>query len=261
MSKNAVPLFYSAAFGVCLFAGFAKGEDNASNGSPGFAALSVFEFCIFFALVSVSNVLRHHKKYYMFVKPLPIFFLIQHIALQASTFASQLILAGLCFGVLGDMWLVFRQRWRPSLIIGAWMFFFGHLCYLFAYYATPISAGKEIWLTWFGLFLIFMHEYYYFMLKNAPFLEFVFGLLYWTGISVMFVAAVNAQHYIWTATVTNFPFAFAGSFLFVLSDLCIHWSIYVDPANQLAERMILPLYYVGQLFIMQSAGSLGALGF
>ena len=53
------------------------------------------------------------------------------------------------------------------------------------------------------------------MLKNAPFLEFVFGIVYWTAISVMLAAAANAQHFALMAK-TEFPFLFGEFFcLFV----------------------------------------------
>jgi hypothetical protein len=63
-------------------------------------------------------------------------------------------------------------------------------------------------------YLCFDFRYYYFMLKNAPFLEFVFGIVYWTAISVMLAAAANAQHFALMAK-TEFPFLF-GELLLLL---------------------------------------------
>ncbi len=97
---------------------------------------------------------------------------------------------------------------------------------------------------------------------------------------MMFVASLNADHYLYTLKLGFLPFASVGSFLFVLSDLCIHWVnfrnchssfrfadcgadcqyVYVDPENHLVDRLILPLYYTGQLLICQSAINLASLG-
>ncbi len=128
-----------------------------------------------------------------------------------------------------------------------------------AFAAAPLSMGKEYWVSWMGLFLIFMHEYYYFMLRTAPFLEFVFGLLYWTGISVMLVAAGNAQHLLLSTLPPHFPFALVGAFLFVISDLCIHWMVYVRPNDKLVQSLVLPTYYVAQLLILKSSDQLALL--
>jgi hypothetical protein len=38
------------------------------------------------------------------------------------------------------------------------LFFFGHLFYLAEFWEAPLSMGKELWVSWLGLFLIFMHE-------------------------------------------------------------------------------------------------------
>jgi hypothetical protein len=70
----------------------------------------------------------------------------------------------------------------------------------------------------------------------------------------MLVAAANTQHYLWYQN-GGFPYAFLGSFLFVMSDLCIHIVLYVSN-HFLADRLILPLYYVAQLLIVSSAHSL-----
>lgn len=145
--------------------------------------------------------------------------------------------------------------------MGAVAFFFGHAAYLAAFVLCPLSAGRELWVAWIGLFLTFMHEYYYFMLKNAPFVEFAFGLIYWTAISFMFVASANADHYLWTiGTRAAFPYCFLGALLFVLSDLCIHWVVYVDQDNKVMDKLILPLYYTGQMLICQSAIGFVAIG-
>ena len=125
--------------------------------------------------------------------------------------------------------------------------------------AAPASLSREHWVSWLGLFLIFMHEYHNFMLRTAPLVELVLGLLYWTGVSLMLLAAANAQYYLLLAGPPHFPHALVGAFLFVISDLLVHWNMYVRPNDRLAESFILPSYYVAQLFILRSSDQLALL--
>jgi len=248
LEKNAVWMFYTVSFLCCMFVGVAQGApDRLREG-----LFSRGEYALFFLLICLAAYTKR-KRFYLLTKPLPMLFLIY----KALDVDSGYILAGLVLGVLGDVMLVFYSRWRPALTVGAWFFLFGHLSYLWVYAQLPLSMGKELLVSWLGLFLIFMHEYYYFMLKNAPTLEFVFGQMYWTVISLMLLAAANAQHYMGYLE-GGFPFAFVGAFLFVLSDLCIHWRVYVQPDLYLVDQLILPLYYVAQLFILSSAPQLAA---
>lgn len=234
-----------------------------------------------YVLFTLLVVVAQHFKYsrlYVLAKPMPMLFLIYRTSHVASTFPSQAILLGLVLGLVGDVVIVYARRWRPALMLSGVAFLLGHLAYVAAFVQCPLSAGRELWVAWMGLFLIFMHEYFYFMLKNAPVVEFAFGVVYWVAISAMFVASANADHFLWSAGHGAFPFAFVGrcarvgrfgdgwlmlcfcSFLFMLSDLCIHWIIFVDRDNVLIDKMILPLYFTGQMLISQAAISLVAIG-
>ena len=218
------------------------------------ALFSSSEYVLFVGLVLLAASSKHGK-YYVLTKPLPILFLIS----KAVSLQQPLILYGLLFGLAGDLLLVVYRKWRPALMLGAMSFFLGHSCYLLAYHEIPLSMGPSFWVSWLGLFLIFMHEYFYYMLNAAPLMEMLFGLCYWTAISLMLLAAANAQHYFWFGFVNSpsgFPFAFLGAFAFVLSDLAVHWVVYVQRDHKGFDKIILPLYYMGQLFIVASAPEL-----
>ena len=249
LERHVVGLLYVLSFGVCFFSYTARGAPESVSQ----ALFSRSEYALFFLLVALAAATKQGD-YYFFTKPLPILMLI----FKTMDSESSLILYGLLFGLVGDLVLVFYWRWRGALIVGAWSFLFGHVCYGLAYAVVPISMGRSLWVTWLGLFVIFMHEYFYFMKQTAPFLEFFFGLFYWTAISLMMLAAANAQHFFWYEAGGGFPFAFLGGFCFVLSDFCVHWSIYVQPNQKIFDKLILPLYYVSQLFIVSSAPALAA---
>lgn len=247
--QNSVTMFYVLSFLCCVFIGGASGAPLQEDNLNTLVIFSRFEVALFFLLVFLGSYTRHTSAYVVF-KALPIFFLIY----KSMGMSSHWIFYGLVFGVMGDISLLFYKRVRSLLILGGVFFLLGHGSYLVAYAKAPLSMGKELWVSWLGLFLIFMHEYFYFMKKHARFPEFLFGVLYWTAISLMLVAAANTQHYLWYRD-AGFPYAFLGSFLFVMSDLCIHIVLYVSN-HKLADRMILPLYYVAQLMIVLSAHSL-----
>jgi hypothetical protein len=266
VARGALPLFYAACIAVC-WATLPGGVAASATESEARISFSVWEYAVFFALVWLAARSRGTSVYLMF-KALPMLQLLH----KAGSAQQPLFWWGVLLGLGGDMMLVFKYRWRPSLIIGgehiesvrfclfaflsllaAWSFFLGHLVYLWAFSAAPLSMSREYWVSWLGLFLIFMHEYYYFMLRTAPFVEFVFGLLYWTGISLMLLAAANAQHYLLVTGPAQFPFALVGAFLFVFSDLLVHWIMYVRPHDRLVESFILPTYFVAQLFILRSS--------
>lgn len=51
--------------------------------------------------------------------------------------------AGLVFGVVGDIILVFARRWRPALSLGGIAFLIGHTAYVLAFVRFPLSAGTH----------------------------------------------------------------------------------------------------------------------
>jgi len=260
LSKNFLSIYSLLFFSLTMLPSVVSAKVGSSDYAGQQLYFTRVEYLVFLVLVIFAQYYKHTAMYWI-AKPLPMLFLIHRSFYIATTPSSTAIFAGLLFGVLGDMVLIFSRYFRAALSLGAMAFFFGHVSYVAAFVACPLSAGKEVWVAWVGAFLIFMHEYYYYMLKHAPFVEFLFGLVYWTAISVMFVASINADHHLWMMLKHGmFPYAFLGSFLFLLSDLCIHWVIYVDSDNHFLDKMILPLYYTGQLLICQAAIGMASLG-
>jgi len=217
LSRNFMVLFLLGYLVMGALAGGMREESHVQDAVKQWY-FTRMDYVVFLVLVVFAQRFKQTGLYWI-AKPLPMLLLVYRALNAALTPASTAVLIGLVCGVVGDMILILdTRRYRWSLTVGAMAFFFGHLSYVAAYVLCPLSAGKEVWVVWIGLFLVFMHEYYYFMLKHAPTVEFVFGLVYWSTISVMFMASVNADLYLYHLNHGFLPFAFAGSFLFLLSD-------------------------------------------
>lgn len=148
-----------------------------------------------------------------------------------------LVLAGLCFSVLGDIFLVMpADRFLPGLV----SFFLAHLCYIAAFGAVrPITWADAL----VALGLMAVGLLFFWRLKPGVVERGGPGLvmpvaLYVTVIPVMLLRAV----------LTGSPLAMAGAGLFYLSDAILAWDRFVRPFPG-ADLGVMATYFSAQYLI------------
>ncbi|NOY77003.1 MAG: lysoplasmalogenase [Calditrichaeota bacterium] len=201
-------------------------------------------------LIAVSAVLAILTDYsgprighYIF-KPLTttaIFVLALYLGWHQHTWYRTAILIGLLFSLAGDIFLMLpKDRFLPGLV----SFLIAHLFYISAF-----TAGRGFGFTWwlFLIVLIYGMSIFFYLKKDlgsftVPVLVYVMVIL-----TMVWQAGEN-----WLATPkTAFLFAFAGAFLFALSDstLAVNRFRKKFPA---ARALVLGSYFLAQWLIALS---------
>ncbi|MCS7059990.1 MAG: lysoplasmalogenase [Anaerolineae bacterium] len=202
-------------------------------------------------LIGLSAILAIMAEYrrarwavYIF-KPLTTFLivLIGALAIPSDRWYQALIVAGLLFSLIGDVFLMLPGN---RFVAGLISFLFGHLCYIgaFVWGDGPRVSG------WLLPGLIYFAVLMYFLWPHAGALK-VPVLIYGVVITVMLWQAVERA-----AALPTFSSGSAamGAALFVLSDSALAWNRFVRPFRA-AQALVLGTYWAGQSLIALSVNS------
>lgn len=151
-----------------------------------------------------------------------------------------LILAGLCFSIIGDGTL----HW---FIIGLTAFFIAHIFYCIGF----LSKAEFTKLRVIAMLPIIIYSII-FATRLVPALE-------KSGDSELILPVVAyiiiISLMLWSAILTGNKFAAFGSLLFVISDSILAWNMFVEPIG-IAQTLIMIFYYGGQYLIATSIYSI-----
>ena len=162
------------------------------------------------------------------------------VALDAGALRSVggwVILAGLTFSWLGDVFLLSKERrW---FFAGLLSFLLAHVAYIVSFFVRGVELSYFV-----GVLPGLMVAAYLVFKWIKPKLD---GLekpviLYMAVISTMVAAAVG------NLDTLNGPGLFFGAFLFYVSDVCVARERFVE-SSFVNKAIGLPTYYAGQLFI------------
>jgi len=221
MSKDRLlAIIYSAILFIHLYVG-ASGWENWAGISKPFLLITLIAFVFFEVL----------KK-------------------ERSSFAL-LILGGLFFSLLGDVFLIFQEN-GDYFLYGIGAFMLAHVCYIFAFNKTYLENHEIRLLKRFGWITMVIVAYGYFFFNTIKdFLHDMIGpvLVYTMVISVMIMIALNRFKKVNDA---SFYWIAFGAFSFLLSDSLIAWNKFVRDLDY-AHFMIMATYGVAQYGIARGA--------
>ncbi|MEM1119903.1 MAG: lysoplasmalogenase [Bacteroidota bacterium] len=178
-----------------------------------------------------------------------------------STPYGQLILVGLFFSFLGDVFLMFRETGDKAsvlFLLGLGSFLITQFLYFFAFTRLTRGSGfiRKNW--WIGLlFLGFLVGSSIFLLPDLPVAFKLPVLVYSTVITLMVVSCINLYHLIPT---TIFRFLLFGVLLFMCSDTLIGLNQFKKEVIQIPfpRIAIMSTYILAQWLIVR--GSMDLLG-
>lgn len=181
-----------------------------------------------------------------------VFCIIGVIAMGASANRefAKLVVLGLCFGAMGDIFLnlrfVFPKNSQKIFLVGVAAFLTGHILYLCA--IAPLSKNLIICLAIGVILAAALLAWIFKTLKVKPAFK-IFGVLYIGAIVLMTAVAIgnvvtNPGTAAWMHAV--------GAVLFTLSDIVLIFNTF-GSEQKISLRIInLSLYYAGQLLIASS---------
>lgn len=159
------------------------------------------------------------------------------------------VLAGLFFGWIGDVALMFVGQSQTWFIVGLVAFLIGHVLYIFAFQRTrkpaePAILKQQKWL--FLPFLAYTSGLLYILLPYAGALK-IPVILYAVVICTMALTAVNRLNRV---PMTSFMWVLGGALLFLVSDSVLAINKFVAPFT-LAGLVIMLTYLMGQYGIAE----------
>nr|WP_246722928.1 lysoplasmalogenase [Aliikangiella sp. G2MR2-5] len=157
---------------------------------------------------------------------------------QSQTIYSILLLVGVFFGVIGDVFLIFKSK--KSFLAGMAAFLIGHLAYITAFLQYDYQG-----LEWLAALtgLSFAMYFVYNWIKDS-----LSGVLKYGVIAYMFVIAVMTALGLSLRIDGQLTLVAMGAILFALSDFFVASHRFKTP--KFSDRVFgLPLYYAGQFVL------------
>ncbi len=197
-------------------------------------------------LFSILTILAKYKfrKAFFILKPLTTILIILVAVLNLSGGKTALgigILFGLIFSLLGDVLLMFEEKY---FLHGLVAFLITHIFYAFAFY----SGSKTFYLSLIPILLF--SGFIYLLIQSGLGKYKIPVIVYMFIASVMVWTAVNR---FFTFTDTSSLFIVCGAILFILSDGMLAINKFAKEIR-FAEIFILGSYYAAQYFIAMSIG-------
>lgn len=193
-----------------------------------------------------GHIVCDYKKHYPLIyalKPLTVLLIISAVVVYSSLDAYALcILAGLCFSLLGDIFLMLRKR---KFIPGLISFLVAHLLYSYGFYLQLDGSPMHwLYLVYFSLIALIYYGYLYSGLGKlkTPVLFYVSA--------IVSMAFLSLEVYLSSNNVYALS-AFIGAIIFMISDGALALNKFRLPFNA-AQLVILSTYYVAQWAIAYS---------
>lgn len=174
------------------------------------------------------------------LKPLPVFSLICILLITKSysSTASFLILAGLCAGLVGDIFMINPKKF---FIFGLVSFFIGHILYSTAFLSGDIHFSIYITLLLSAYFIAFSSQLIPSVLtkQKAILIPVILYLV------IIFVMGLGAYMFDMKQQGTLY---FTGAIMFIISDSILSYDFFVKHLN-FADAVIYSLYFSAQFLI------------
>jgi len=192
------------------------------------------------AIITIYAKTRENKSLQYVFKPLTMLLIISIAVLDISappTFYQKMIVAGLIFSTVGDVFLINQDRFFVQGLIS---FLIGHFCYVAAFWTTPNLPS--------GLFYSFYVAFFLTVLwKHLGKLK-IPVIVYAVTIAVMSWLAFSLY---FDSNGANFLFAFLGSLFFLSSDSLLAYNKF-KKSFSIAHPLILSTYFLAQWLIALS---------
>lgn len=160
---------------------------------------------------------------------------------------SKLIIAGLIFGMAGDILLnmryLFEKNGQKVFLVGILIFMIGHVMYLIALLKEAVNCLVPIAI---GVVLAALLLLWIFSKVTAAKAFKIFGVFYVGAVTVMAVTGV--WNGIFMAGSKDLIFA-VGGILFLISDVILIFNTFTGSSKLSMRVMNLSLYYIGQILI------------
>ena len=184
-----------------------------------------------------------NRKFFYILKPLTTILIIILAYTLDPTYSilyKNLLIIGLIFSLMGDIFLMSERFFLPGLI----SFLCTHLLYIGGFHVETVTNH----MAWIGISLIIIGVVFYkFLFSHLGKLK-IPVFIYLSVIVLMGWQAIQLNAY-WGTTSTLF--AMVGSILFMVSDASLALNRFVKPLPQV-QLVVLGTYYVAQWCIANS---------
>ena len=191
------------------------------------------------AIITIYAKTRENNLLQYIFKPLTILAIILLAVLNVSsppTFYQKLIITGLIFSTVGDVFLIDSKRFIQGLI----SFLLAHICFIIAFFSTPNLPGLIFYLIYIGILLSILWKHLGNLKIPVIVYSLALALMSWFALSRYF--ELNDLKSL---------FAFLGSISFVASDSLLAFNKFKSPFP-FAEILILSTYFIAQWLIALS---------
>lgn len=191
------------------------------------------------AIITIYAKMRENNLLQYIFKPLTMIAIILPAILNVSsppTFYQKMIITGLIFSTVGDVFLIDSKRFIQGLL----SFLLAHICFIIAFFSIPNLPSLIFYLS----YVVFFHSILWKHLDNRKIpvivYSFALALMSWFALSRYF--ELN-DYKSW--------FAFLGSVSFVASDSLLAFNKFKS-SFPFAEILILSTYFIAQWLIALS---------
>src|SRR5688572_10755046 len=191
------------------------------------------------AIITIYAKMRENILLQYIFKPLTMLAIILLAILNVSsqpTFYQKMIITGLIFSTVGDVFLIDSKRFIQGLI----SFLLAHICFIIAFFSTPNLPGLIFYLIYIGILLSILWKHLGNLKIPVIVYSLALALMSWFALSRYF--ELNDLISL---------FAFLGSISFVASDSLLAFNKFKSPFP-FAEILILSTYFIAQLLIALS---------
>lgn len=191
------------------------------------------------AIVTIYAKMRENNSLQYVFKPLTMLAIISIAVLNVSappTFYQKMIIVGLIFSTVGDVFLIDSRRFVQGLA----SFLLAHVCFIIAFFTTPNLPGAFVYIAYVAFFLSILWKH----LGNLK----IPVVVYACALAVMSWLALSRY---FELPDSKSLFAFLGSVSFVVSDSLLAFNKFKS-SFPFAEIAILSTYFVAQWLIALS---------
>ncbi len=191
-------------------------------------------------IITIYAKLRENDFLQFIFKPLTMLAIILMVFLNSSSpmsFYQQVILVGLIFSLIGDIFLIKQDHFFVQGLIA---FLIGHLCYIVAFWTSPNLSVVIFYLVYMTIFLSLLWKHLGSLKIPVIVYSLVLAVMSWLALSR------TIDHY------DHHTFhALLGSLLFIVSDSLLAFNKFKTPFP-FAHLYILATYFLAQWLIALS---------
>ena len=191
------------------------------------------------AIITIYAKMREIDLLQYIFKPLTMSAIILSAILNVSsppTFYQKMIITGLIFSTVGDVFLIDSKRFIQGLL----SFLLAHICFIVAFFSTPNLPGVIFYLAYVVFFLSILWQHLGNLKIPVIVYSFTLALMSWFALSRYFELNDDKSLY-----------AFLGSISFVASDSLLALNKFKS-SIPFGEILILSTYFVAQWLIALS---------